>query len=142
MPLLRQLRSKLPSGLTALPRLPGIGPKRVGTLYQKLSIQTVADLHHALLDGRVSALPGFGEKLAAHLLEAINAGQAEPARIKKAIAGQFAEPLKVWLHMLSGVFAVEIAGSYRRARDTVGDINIVIAAVSPARAVGQFIAYP
>src|SRR3546814_4734625 len=79
-PLLRKLRSELPPSLPEMLRLPGMGPKRVKALHDELGIETVAQLHRALKDGRVDAVPGFGAKSVSRLLEAIEAKAPEIGR--------------------------------------------------------------
>ena len=141
-PLLDKLRKEVPPALVELLRLPGLGPKRVKALHQELDIDTVPQLHRALKDGRVGELPGFGEKTAQRLLQAIEAKSAVPGRMKLAIAAQYAEPLLGYLRALPGVGHAAIAGSYRRARDTVGDIDIVATAKAAAPVIDAFTRYP
>ncbi len=142
-PLLGQLRKKFPPALPELLKLPGLGPKRVKLLYDKLDIQTLPQLHRALKDGRIARMRGFGEKSQKALLEAVEArAAAPPDRIKLAIAAQYAEPLAQYLRAIPDVTEVAIAGSYRRARDTVGDIDIVAASSHAGRVIASFVNYP
>ncbi len=141
-PLLRKLHRQLPSALPELLRLPGLGPKRVKTLHDELGIDSVAQLHRALKDGRVAPLPGFGAKMQERLLAAIAAQTGVAARLKLAVAAQYAEPLVAYLRNLPGIDKVAAAGSYRRFRDTVGDIDIVATAKRAAPIIEKFTAYP
>jgi len=141
-PLLDKLRTKVPPALIELLHLPGLGPKRVRALHDELDIETVPQLHRALKDGRVGDLPGFGEKLARRLLQAVTAKAATPGRMKLAIAAQYAEPLLEYLRRLPDVEQATIAGSYRRARETVGDIDIVATAKHAASVIDEFTRYP
>jgi len=141
-PLLDKLRKQLPPALIELLRLPGLGPKRVKMLHDELDIETPPQLHRALIDGRVAGLPGFGEKLTQQLLQAVTAKSAAPSRMKLAVAAQYAEPLLAYLQKLPEVDKAAIAGSYRRARETVGDIDIVVSAKHAAPVATAFQTYP
>jgi DNA polymerase (family 10) len=141
-PLLKTLRGEVPPGLPELLRLPGMGPKRVKLIHDALGIRTVDELHRALIAGRLRGLRGFGDKTIRRLIEAIDAQAQLPVRIKRATAMQYAEPLAIHLRAVPGVGQVTIAGSYRRARETVGDIDIVAAAQDPALAIDAFADYP
>jgi DNA polymerase (family X) len=142
-PLLAKLRKQYPRVLPELLRLPGLGPKRVKMLYDELDIETLPQLHRALKDGRVGALPGFGDKIQAGLLEALAArAAAPPERMKLATAAQYAEPLAAFLRKSPDVRDVVIAGSYRRARETVGDIDIIATSPRAAAVIGKFVRYP
>jgi DNA polymerase (family 10) len=140
-PLLGMLRKELPPTLTELLRLPGLGPKRVKLLHDELDIETLPQLHRALKDGCVSRLPGFGERMTQRLLQAVEARAATPERMKLATATQYAEPLLAYLRDLPGVDKVAAAGSYRRARETVGDLDFVVTATRPAAVVEGFTRY-
>lgn len=129
---LEQLRRDLPPTLTELLHLPGIGPKRVHALYHELDIQTPAQLYRAARDGRLRALPGFGEKTELKLLDALEAHLSATRRYKLATARQYAEPLRDYLAAAPGVGEAAVAGSYRRRRDTVGDLDILVTAEASA----------
>jgi DNA polymerase (family 10) len=131
--LLDQLRRKFPAGITELLALPGLGPKRVRALHAK-HIGSLAELEHAAREGRLHGLPGFGEKTEQRLLEAVAARASKARRFKLAVAAQYAEPYARHL-------GATIAGSYRRMKETVGDIDLLVCTEQPAQAVGRFVAY-
>lgn len=128
---LERLRRQVPPGLRELLRLPGLGPVRVRALYTGLGVRDVAGLEKALASGRLARLRGIGPKLRASLGAALGARTAQSQRWLWSVAAQYAEPLRAHLARLRGVAAVEIAGSYRRGRDTVGDLDFVVIARGP-----------
>ena len=138
---LEKLRAKLPPTITTLLKLPGLGPKRVKVLYDKLDIKTIAQLRAAARAGKIHDLPGFGEKTEATIREALEQHAEAARRFKLAIAAQYAEPLKKYLEQVPGVQQVVLAGSYRRFKETVGDIDILVTATAPGKAMDRFTAY-
>jgi DNA polymerase (family 10) len=133
--LLERLRKKFPVGITELLRLPGLGPKRVQSLYRGLKVRSLGELQRAARDGRLRRLPGFGEKTEQKLLEALEARLSKARRFKLAVAAQYAEPFAKYL---GGV----IAGSYRRMKETVGDLDFLVCSEKPEAAVERFLRYP
>jgi DNA polymerase (family 10) len=138
---LEKLRKKTPPTITELLKIPGLGPKRVRALYHELDVHTLEQLARAARDGRIRKLPGFGEKTEQTILEAISAHVEKQARFKLAVAAQYAEPLKKYLERIPGVSQVMLAGSYRRFRETVGDIDILVAAGNTENVMDRFVAY-
>ncbi len=139
--LLDRLRAKAPPGITELLRLPGLGPRRVQALHGELGVSTLAALQRAARDGRLRALPGFGEKTEQKLLAAISAHLSKARRFKLALAAQYAEPYADWLRGSPGVGEVVIAGSYRRFRETVGDLDLLATARAAAGVIERFASY-
>ncbi len=138
---LDKLRKQTSPGLAALLRIPGLGPKRVRALYEELDIQTPEQLYRAARDGRIRTLPGFGEKTELNVLQAIEAHVRKDQRIKLALAGQYAEPLAEYLRQVKGVKQVVLAGSYRRAKETVGDLDILATAAGDSPVMERFNRY-
>jgi len=127
--MLLELRRQFPRGATELLRLPGLGPKRVRTLIDSLHVGNVAALRRALQQGQLDRLPRFGPALITKLKAAVApAARAQRQRTPRASAARFAEPLAAALREVPGVEACEVAGSYRRGRDTVGDLDLVVCA--------------
>lgn len=120
--LLDQLKKKLPGELGDMAALPGLGPKRVKLLYDKLKVRTLDDLRRAIKTGRLHELRGFGPIMEKKLAGAL----AKPVvvkRFKLAVAEAEAEAL---VGFLRDDGRVVVAGSYRRRRDTVGDLDILV----------------
>ncbi|MBX6322995.1 MAG: DNA polymerase/3'-5' exonuclease PolX [Rhodospirillaceae bacterium] len=138
---LEEVKARMPASLTALLALPSLGPKRVEQLHQALGVATVADLSAALAAGRLEGLRGFGPKLIERLKAEVARQTATERRFKLAEAEQMAEPLLAHLRALPGVVHVTAAGSYRRRRDTVGDLDIVVTARRGVPVMNHFLAY-
>ena len=138
---LEKLRKKTPPTITEMLKMPGLGPKRVRTLYHELDVQTLQQLARAAHDGRIRELAGFGEKTERAILEAIEAHVTETRRFKLAIAAQYAEPLRKYLEKIPGVDRAVLAGSYRRFRETVGDLDILVTATEAEKVMDRFVAY-
>ncbi len=138
---LEKLRRQLPPTITELLRIPGLGPKRVRALHDRLKVKTVEQLARAAQAGKIRELEGFGAKTEATILEALAAHVTEQKRFKLAIAAQYAEPLRQYLEKVAGVDRAVIAGSYRRCKETVGDIDILVTARDAASVMEQFTGY-
>ena len=138
---LEKLRAKFPPTITTLLKLPGLGPKRVKVLYDKLKIKTLEQLKAAAREHKIREIEGFGDKTEATILEALeqHAGQAQ--RFKLAVAAQYAEPLVVSLKQSRNVKQVEIAGSYRRCKETVGDLDILATTKGDSDVMDRFVNY-
>ena len=135
------LHAQIPESLSALLRVPGLGPKRVALLHRQLGIETLEQLHRAALDGRIRALRGFSEKRERDLLDALAALRAKPGRFKLVTAAAYVGPLLAYLKAAAGVGRVIAAGSFRRCRETVGDIDILATAPVSEPIMRRFTAY-
>lgn len=138
---LDKLRKKTPPTITELLKIPGLGPKRVRSLYHELDVHTIEQLARAAHDGRIRELPGFGAKTEQTILHAITTHVAKQKRFKLAVAAQYAEPLKKYLEKIPDVSQVMLAGSYRRFKETVGDIDILVTATNAEKVMDRFVAY-
>lgn len=139
----RELSSRISPGLVALLRLPALGPKRVRQLSEQLQIHSVADLKRAIESGALRTLRGFGPKMEAHLSAALAQPAAQkPARLMYALAAQSAQALVEYLQALPAVTEVTVAGSFRRRRDTVGDLDLLALSDQPAAVMDRFAHFP
>jgi len=126
--LLERLHRELPPAIAELLKIPGLGPKRVKALYHDLDVQTIEQLQRAAQDGRIRALHGFGAKTEQNILQAVQAHASQSQRFKLATAAQYADALHAFLQAIPGVQQVVVAGSFRRMRETVGDLDILVTA--------------
>jgi DNA polymerase (family X) len=125
--LLEALKRELPGDLGEIATLPGLGPKRVKILFDELGVRSIEDLRRAAKAGRLRDLHGFGPKAEEKLLAALAKPQGEK-RFKLAVAEAEAEALAQYLREGLDNAQVVVAGSYRRRRDTVGDLDILVTA--------------
>ncbi|HSN32419.1 MAG TPA: DNA polymerase/3'-5' exonuclease PolX, partial [Ideonella sp.] len=139
---LEQLRRELPPAITALLRIPGLGPKRVQALRAALGIETLAQLREAAQQGRLRGVHGFGAKTEQRILEAVEARLQEGRRVPVAVAAQVADALATELRSLPGVREIVAAGSLRRARETVGDLDLLAAIDRASPLMARFAALP
>jgi DNA polymerase (family 10) len=139
--MLEEVEARMPSTLTELTALPGLGPKRVHALFEKLRIRTLDQLARAAKAHKVQALAGFSEKSEAKILDEIAKHRAKERRYKISTAEDFAETLRTYMQQCSAVGRVVIAGSYRRCKDTVGDLDLLVTSKSGKAAVAHFVGY-
>ncbi|HYB32164.1 MAG TPA: DNA polymerase/3'-5' exonuclease PolX [Steroidobacteraceae bacterium] len=126
---LEKSRHQVPAAVRELLKLPGLGPVRVRALLVDGKVRGAEDLERALADGRLARLKGFGPGIRARLAQALAERAHSPAqRMPLFQASQYARPLQEFLRSAAGVSRVEIAGSYRRGCDTVGDLDVLVCA--------------
>lgn len=125
------LLQEIPPGLLEIMSLPGIGPKRAGIIHERLGVSSLEELAKAAREGRVRDLPGMGSKTENELIRNIENLNNRTSRLLLATARDLAEEFTGYLEVLPGVIKVEAGGSLRRWRETVGDIDLVVAAAEP-----------
>ena len=139
-----ELRAKYPPGLLDLFQVSGLGPKRIRVLYRELGVDSPSALAAACRDGRIAELSGFGAKSQAKILEAVSrlGTYRERHLLPEALA--LAEPLVAHLRSHPAVVRAETAGSLRRWRETIGDLDFVaaVALADRAAAADHFVATP
>lgn len=128
----QDLKATYPAGLFELFELPGLGPKKIKALYDQLSIGSVNELKSACEDGRVASLSGFGAKTATKILEEIKRQQQHSARFRLGDVVGRVEMILESLRSHPDAVRVAVAGSYRRAKETVGDLDFLVATRKPA----------
>ena len=135
------LERRMPAALVELTTIPGLGPKRVKALYDALHIVSLEDLERAARAGRLADIRGFGTKTVEAILHALDSRRNDGGRIGWIEAERSAAPLLDSLRAVRGVECAAVAGSFRRCKETVGDLDIVIAGAKSAAAIERFVTY-
>ena len=140
---LETLASEFPRSLVELMRLDGVGPKKARKLFDALEVRTVDDLEAALVAGRVQELEGFGKKSAEKILRAIEDHRKHVGRFLLDDVEQLLAPVLEHVLAAEGVGRVQVAGSFRRRKETIGDVDLLAEYDGDGTAVVQhFVAYP
>jgi DNA polymerase (family 10) len=126
-----QLKAEFPPGLFELFELQGLGPKKIKALWEQLGVTSVAELQAACNDGRVEGLPGFGKKTADNILAAVEARARFAGRFRIGDIAGDAERMLGDLRELPEVLQASLAGSYRRRKEVVGDLDFIVATNHP-----------
>jgi DNA polymerase (family 10) len=137
-----KLQATVEPGLVEMLEIPGLGPKKIRALHDKLGVADIAALTAACQDGRVAALDGFGEKTQEKILAGIKNREAYGRRHLWWDAWEIAEPIVAGLRALPQVRRAEAAGSLRRGMETVGDLDFLVSATEIAPVVDWFVAMP
>ncbi|MFA6229295.1 MAG: DNA polymerase/3'-5' exonuclease PolX [Rhodanobacter sp.] len=135
---LDRLRTSFPRGIAELLNIPGLGPRRVHTLYHELGISSPAQLLCAAREGRIRSVPGFGAASEQRIAEAAAGYMERARRWPLARVTPHVDALLAYLRAAPSVTDAMVAGSYRRRRDTVGDLDILIVA-TPTRRLSQYL---
>jgi DNA polymerase (family 10) len=139
--MLTRVRAEVPASIVQLLQLPGLGPKRARMLEHELGIVTLDDLARAAAAHRIREVHGFGPQSEARLLEAVTARLERHRRYGLLIAKPCADALTSYLHASGKIEQLVVAGSYRRGRDTVGDLDLLAAAHDRAYVIEHFVHY-
>ena len=138
---LEALKKELPQGLDKLLSIEGLGPKRIRQLYDSFGITSLDELAEVAQNGEIYNLKGFGPKLVDKILKGVRLAKKAGRRFRFDIAKPFAEELKNYLQSFEGVIKVEVAGSYRRRKETVGDLDILVVAKNWEAVTEWFVKY-
>lgn len=136
------LKASIPPGMLELLEIPGLGPKKIQSLNQKLGVDSVEKLEAACQAGKVAALEGFGEKTQANLLEGIARRRTYASKHLLSDALRVAEPLLENLRGHPGVVRCSAAGSLRRFKEVIGDIDLLASSTKPADVIEFFVSQP
>lgn len=137
-----QLRARAPKGMDDLVRVPGLGPKRLRTLVERLGTETLDDLERACRSGEVEQLPGFGAKTVENILAGIEQVRKFSGQWLYAVAAVEAQALQQYLQQqVPGVERLAVAGSLRRKKEIVRDIDMLAVADSSEELAKVFLAY-
>ncbi len=122
------LKKEMPEGIDKLLAIEGLGPKRIRQLYDSFHVTSLEELAKVAKSGEIYKLNGFGPKLVEKILKGVQLAKKAGHRFRFDIAKPFAEGLRKYLRDFEGVIKVEVAGSYRRRKETVGDLDILVVA--------------
>jgi DNA polymerase (family 10) len=137
-----ELKASIPPGLIEMLEIPGLGPKKIQALNQKLGVDSVKKLEAACHDGKVAELDGFGEKTQSNLLEGIERRRTYATKHLLSEALYAAEPLLDGLRGHPDVIRCSAAGSLRRVKEVIGDIDLLASSKKPAKVIEGFVAQP
>ncbi|MEO1998504.1 MAG: DNA polymerase/3'-5' exonuclease PolX [Planctomycetaceae bacterium] len=142
LPQLEELRQQIPPGVLEMLRLPGVGPKKVAVLFGTLQLTSLDQVKQAAQQGRISELKGFGKKTEQSILKHVDAAVAAGQRTFLATAQPEAEAVLQRLLELPSVEQAEVAGSCRRRQETVGDLDVLVAAADSQEAMDCLAEHP
>lgn len=134
---LDELKREIPEGLSILMKIEGLGPKKVKTLHDRLGISSRQDLEAAARSGEIARIRGFGPKTEQKILRGLSAA-VRSARVKFITAHEIARAYLAHLNALDAVRQAVVAGSYRRKRETVGDLDILVICEKPELVMDRF----
>jgi DNA polymerase (family 10) len=139
---LEEARRAAPPGAAELLQVPGIGPKRAALLATRLGVRSLAGLARAARAHKVRELPGFGAAVERRILEAVEAERTAEHRVPRPLAAPWGEALVAHLSALDGVTHCVLAGSFRRARETVGDLDLLVTCRPGTPVIARFVRAP
>jgi len=142
LPLLQELTSKTPESVVQMLRIPHLGPKRTKQIYETLKVASLDALEKAARSGRLRDLPGIKQATERKILDGIASLRGQGGRWRLADADAYVQPLVSYLDACAAVRRIEVAGSYRRRKDTVGDVDILTVSSKPRVVVTRFTEYP
>jgi DNA polymerase (family 10) len=135
--MLDELRAAIPGGVLAMVRIPGMGPKKAAALHKELGITSLDMLRAACETDQVSALKGFGKKTQEKILAGIDAAASAHLRMYWAHADEIVAELLAHMRQMKSIRQIEVAGSYRRGRETIGDLDLLVDADDPEDVMNQ-----
>jgi DNA polymerase (family 10) len=142
IPMLEELRAQVPESVLALLRIPGLGPKKAAALHKELGIQSLDQLKAACEAGQVRALKGFGAKTEQTILAGLEIAESAQLRMPWAKADAIVASIRAHMEKLPELEQMEFAGSYRRGRETIGDLDLLVMASDSKRVMDHFAALP
>ncbi|MGC9324692.1 MAG: DNA polymerase/3'-5' exonuclease PolX [Desulfomonilia bacterium] len=141
LPQLEKIQKQLPEGLSDLMKIPSLGPKRISQIHKELGVSTRDDLLHAARDGKIRSLEGFGEKTEQKILEELQDSESEEHRTKYITAREIVESIMAYLDEMKAIKTAVVAGSFRRRKESVGDIDILVTCSKSKQVMDHFTEY-
>jgi DNA polymerase (family X) len=141
LPLLKVTEQETGAELSELMKLPGIGPKRVKAIHDELDVKSLDQLKKAAEDHEIRQLEGFGRKTEEKILREIDRRKGHEERAKLSDVDPIARSLKQYLSEVEGVKKVVVAGSFRRRKETVGDLDILVTCKKDSPVTDRFVDY-
>ena len=142
LPQLEDLKAKIPPGVVQMLRIPGLGPKKVAALFKELGLETLDALKQAAEQGRIAELKGFGKKTEQSILEGLAIVAEAGQRVFLADAKVEADAIVADLQQLSSITQATVAGSCRRRKETVGDLDVLVTSSDHSAAMDRLAANP
>ena len=139
---LEELRESLPPGVRQLMELEGVGPKNAMRLVEELKLSSIDDLEKAAKEGKVRELKGFGEKKEQNILQSISDYRNRQTRFLLGAIIPVVDDILAWMRESPAVLRADVAGSYRRRRETIGDLDLLVASNDPDKASKRFVGMP
>jgi DNA polymerase (family 10) len=139
---LEELRESLPPGVRQLMELEGVGPKNAMRLVEELKLSSIDDLEKAAKEGKVRELKGFGEKKEQNILQSISDYRNRQTRFLLGAIMPVVDDILAWMRESPAVLRADVAGSYRRRRETIGDLDLLVASNDPEEASKRFVGMP
>lgn len=139
---LEKIQKQAPRSLAELTELANVGPKKAKQLYDQLNVASLSELQAALDAGQLEKLPGFGAKSIQKIRQALKEVQARGRRFKLIDADQLLQPLLDHMRKAPGIDQLEVAGSFRRRKETVGDVDLLATCDEPHPVMQHFQSYP
>jgi DNA polymerase (family 10) len=136
-----KLQAEFPETIFELFEITGLGGKKVKALYEQLGIRNIADMEAAAKDGRIAELPGFGAKTAANLLQAIERRRKHTGRFLLSDAKVWSDQLLEHFMGHPDVSQISAGGSFRRGRETIGDLDFLVATKQPQQVIEHFLSH-
>lgn len=139
---LEELKDEVPFELVSFMRIAGLGGKRIKTINRRLGVQSIEQLERAALDHKICKLPGFGVKIERAILDGIKQLREAGTRVKIYDAEEIINRISKFLQSEKAIDKLIVAGSFRRKRETVGDIDILITTDNPPEIISLFLQFP
>jgi DNA polymerase (family 10) len=142
LPQLEELKTKIPPSVVQMLRIPGLGPKKVAALFKELGLETLDALKQAAEQGRIAELKGFGKKTEQSILEGLALATEASQRVFLADAKAEADAIVADLQQLKSITQATVAGSCRRRKETVGDLDVLVTSSDHNAAMDRLAANP